>query len=512
VEDLRLRLEVFAHDSMAGREAGTPGHERALEFIAAELKRIGATPAGEGGTYFQAVPLIQHALDRSVPLRLDGVALRPIEDYAPIDVRARVRSLNGVRVVYGGTISEAGRLVPDVVTGRFVVFSHEPGGPLFPQGPVQAILAGAAGVGIAGVDSIYPEWAALMVRPSAAFDFHDDAPPQPVPVLLPTHTAERLFGRPLTELRQGDAGATLAGDIRYHRREVRSRNVIAVLPGSDPALRGQYVALGAHSDHDGVRWGALDHDSLRALNLAVRAAQGSSSAPIPAARRRDIEAELAARRAGARSRADSIFNGADDDGSGSMALLELAEYFADPANRPRRSLLFVWHTAEEKGLQGSEWFTDHPTVPRDSIVAQLNIDMIGRGGANDLPGGGDDYVQLLGPRRLSSELGALIEAVNARRERPFRIDYQFDAPGHPEQYYCRSDHWNYARYGIPVAFFSTGDHADYHQLTDEVAYIDFQHYAAVVGLIGEVAAAIANLDQRVRVDGPVPGPGAPCVQ
>ena len=156
------------------------------------------------------------------------------------------------------------------------------------------------------------------------------------------------------------------------------------------------------------------------------------------------------------ARRDSINNGADDDGSGSMAVLEIAQAMVAMKPHPKRSILFVWHTGEELGLLGSRWYTDHTTVPRDSIVAQLNIDMIGRGAAIDIKNGGPLYLQLIGSSRLSTELGQLIEAKNKARKQPFIFDYTFDANGHPENIYCRSDHANYARYGIPITFFTTG--------------------------------------------------------
>ena len=163
-------------------------------------------------------------------------------------------------------------------------------------------------------------------------------------------------------------------------------------------------------------------------------------------------------------------------------------------------------------MLGSEWFTDHPTVPRDSIVTELNIDMIGRGGASDIQGGGPAYLQLIGSRRLSTELGRLIEAVNRDDHYGFTFDYTFDANGDPEQYYCRSDHSEYARYGIPIAFFSTGSHRDYHMVTDEPQYIDYDHYARVTRFIHDVALRVANLDHRIPVDHPKPDPKGPCVQ
>ena len=210
------------------------------------------------------------------------------------------------------------------------------------------------------------------------------------------------------------------------------------------------------------------------------------------------------------SRRDSIDNGADDDGSGTVALLEIAENLAAEKQRSKRSILFVSHTAEELGLFGSEYFTDHPTVPRDSIVAQLNMDMIGRGDAADIVGGGPRYLQLVGSRRLSTELGDIVEAVNKSEAQPFVFDYQFDANGHPENIYCRSDHYEYARYGIPIVFFTTGQHSDYHQVTDEPEYIDYDHLARIGNFVFTFGSYIANIDHRPKVDKPVPNPRALC--
>jgi Zn-dependent M28 family amino/carboxypeptidase len=140
------------------------------------------------------------------------------------------------------------------------------------------------------------------------------------------------------------------------------------------------------------------------------------------------------------------------------------------------------------------------------------MDMVGRGAARDIPGGGDEYLQLVGSRRLSTELGDLVEAVNAKERKPFKFDYQFDANGHPENIYCRSDHYNYARIGIPITFFTTGLHGDYHQVTDEPQYIDYPHMARVGQLVYDIGLRVANLDHRVVVDKPKPDPNGRCQQ
>ena len=210
-------------------------------------------------------------------------------------------------------------------------------------------------------------------------------------------------------------------------------------------------------------------------------------------------------------RRDSIYNGADDDGSGSVALLEIAENLAG-RNRPRRSVLIVWHTGEESGLLGSAWFTDHTTVPHDSIVAQINMDMVGRGEKRDNPVAGPRYIQVMGSRRLSKDLGDVVDSVNAARKEPYNIDYSFDAPRHVQNRYCRSDHYMYARTGIPIAYISRGYHPDYHMVTDEPQYISFDGLAHVAEFVRDIALAVANRNDRVRVDKPKPDPLAPCQQ
>jgi hypothetical protein len=290
-----------------------------------------------------------------------------------------------------------------------------------------------------------------------------------------------------------------------------ARNVIAILRGSDPVLRNTFVAVGAHNDAIGIV-PPRDADSARKVNLVLNREKNELGRSVTAAERDSIVKQVISTWGARTPRIDSIVNGADDDGSGTVGLLEIAEAFAKSGSRPRRSILFVSHTGEERGLLGSRWFTDHPTVERDSIVAQINIDMIGRGGADDITGGGPNYLQLVGARRLSTELGDLIDKVNARRSQPFKFDFTWDANGHPERIYCRSDHANYARFGIPVAFFWTGLHADYHQVTDEIQFIDFEHMTRITQFVHDVVREVAGLDHRLPLDKPRTEPTARCVQ
>jgi Zn-dependent M28 family amino/carboxypeptidase len=176
-----------------------------------------------------------------------------------------------------------------------------------------------------------------------------------------------------------------------------------------------------------------------------------------------------------------------------VALLALARAFVQ-SPPPRRSVLFVWHTAEEKGLLGSAYFTDHPTVPLDSIVAQVNADMIGRNSPDSL------YVvgPVAAPGGQSRALGVVVDSVNATLATPFAFDREWDSPTHPEQIYYRSDHYNYARKGVPIVFFTSGLHADYHRVTDDVGKIDFAKLAHVDLLLFDLGEALADRSARPR--------------
>ncbi|MGH7668540.1 MAG: M28 family metallopeptidase [Gemmatimonadaceae bacterium] len=528
--DLMTRLYIFSDDSMQGRETGTIGHLKSTAYIAAQVKAMGLKPAGDHGTFFQNLPVFQRSLDPNSALSVGGVRLAAFRDFVASPGRGgEPRSIDGAQVIFGGeqgdTVNE---LTADQVRGKLVIMTARPGGRgrgfgfrgRGRGGPNP--LAGAAG--IATVDTGAAWTAAVHAarpRPGNVILKNPDAAPAPeaaATLTISAHAAQVLLGVPVSQATKGMAGKTVTGNPRYVEKPAPARNVVAILPGSDPALRGEYVAIGAHNDHIGIRQGPpVDHDSLHLYNAARYAITGMlARGERPTAEQEqelaNIHINLDSVRRLRRPRLDSISNGADDDGSGTVSVLEIAQAFAKGNIKPKRSIIFVWHVGEEKGLWGSEWFTDHPTVPRDSIVAQLNIDMDGRGDARDLPVGGPTYLQLVGSHRLSTELGDMVESVNKAEKMPFTFDYRFDAPGQADNIYCRSDHYNYARYGIPITFFTTGLHGDYHQVTDEAEYIDYPHMARVSQFVFDVAVRVADLDHRVKVDGVVPAdPHQRCV-
>jgi Peptidase family M28 len=528
--DLMSRLYRFADDSMMGRQAGTAWNDKGTEFIASELKRLGLEPAGEDGTFFQAA-LMQRRISPQTWLSVAGKRYELWKEFVARDQGVQARPLAGAVAIYGGTFGDtASYLKPDQAAGKVVVVrlgrgaDGKPSYTLINRPQLNSRYRTAAAIAVIGAEYFPPGYIEAVFQQTNVMvkSTPDTTTVLPSYMYVSEAIGRAMLGTNPDSAQTGHVGVPVDGQVIAEVGPAPGRNVIAVLRGSDPALRNQYVAIGAHNDHVGFSNSPADHDSVKAF-MQIAAPQGADNdRPNPsAADWARINALKDSLRAAHGARADSIYNGADDDGSGSMSVLEIAERFATAPARPKRSILFIWHVAEELGLFGSEYFTDHPTVPRDSIIAELNMDMVGRGGSGDFTGvtkageaihGGPGYVQLVGSRRLSTELGDLIERVNTQQKIGMRFDYSIDADGHPQNIYCRSDHYEYARYGIPVVFFTTGGHADYHQVTDEPQYIDYDRMAQVSRLVHSAATALANLDHRVVVDKPKPDPRGQCRQ
>jgi hypothetical protein len=520
--DLMTRLYIFADDSMMGRQVGTEYNLKGTAYIEREVRRLGLVPAGTDG-YFQNLPLYTYATDSATAVRFDGQALASGTDFLAYPQADKRLALDAIPVVLGGSLADSASWISgDAAVGKIVVFTVPATSNPLRAPPGMARFERAAAIVVSSLDRIPANIRGFIATHTALKA--DDAPPVGPPTIFVTPRVAGLpFGGTIDGIAPGTAGKSFQGSLILRQTQAPGRNVVAILPGSDPLLRNQYVAIGAHNDHIGFNHSPADHDSVRAFDMVARV-QGADS-PRPAiltaeqsARIRTITDSLHALHG---VRRDSINNGADDDGSGSVSVLEIAEALAAAPVKPKRSILFVWHTGEEAGLWGSEFYTDHPTVPRDSIVAQLNMDMVGRGAATDVTGelkegglarGGAGYVQLIGSRRLSTELGDLIESTNRSSNLGLTFDYSQDANGHPQNIYCRSDHYEYARYGIPIVFVTTGGHSDYHQVTDEPQYIDYARMTQVATLVRDAAVAVANLDHRIAVDKPKPDPKGRCVQ
>ena len=544
--DLMTRLYIYAADSMRGREAGSPDAIRATAYIEREVRRLGLLPGGDKGTYFQYMPVTAREVSATSTISTGTKTFHLDHDFVVNGAQADAKVTGDV--IFGGVSGDTtNALTAEQAEGKIVVLLPAAGGG-------RGGFGGGRGRGgnnplgrAAAVLTIAP----TLSKPRVQYTLNDTVQSEgqraylasnPAPngrggagrggfgaggaingTLTPA-VAAALLGKSADRATKGDKGASATSNLHVANVAAPTRNVIGIIPGTDPVLKNQYVVIGAHSDHVGFNTNPVEHDSLKAYNIVARVegADSRGAAPPTAEQWTRINALKDSLRAVYPTRPDSISNGADDDGSGSVSILEIAEAFAKGPVKPKRSLLFIWQMGEEKGLWGSQYFTNHPTVPRDSIVADLNLDMVGRGEATDVTGrdkdnnelvGASNYLQLVGSRRLSTELGDIAEQVNAKEPVPFKFDYSMDANGHPQNIYCRSDHANYARYGIPVIFFTTGGHADYHQVTDEPEYIQYKHMASVDKLVFDIAVRVADLDHRVAVDKAHPdSPFARCQQ
>ncbi|HEY4305096.1 MAG TPA: M28 family peptidase [Gemmatimonadaceae bacterium] len=546
--DLMTRLYIYAADSMRGREAGSPDAIRATAYIESEVRRLGLKPAGDKGTFFQYMPVTKREVSETSTISAGSKTFHLDHDFIVNGAQADEKATG--EVIFGGVAGDTtNALTADQANGKIVVLLPGAGGGRggFGGGRGRGGANNPLG-GAAAVLTIAP----TLVKPRIQYTLNDTvqsegqraylaANPAPngrggagrgagaaganaINATITSAVATALLGKPADRATKGDKGGSATINVHVSTLPSPTRNVIGIIPGTDPVLKNEYVVIGAHSDHVGFSQNPVEHDSLKAYNMVARVEGADTrNAPPPTAeqwvRINQLKDSL---RKVYPTRPDSISNGADDDGTGSVSILEIAEAFAKGPVKPKRSLLFIWQMGEEKGLWGSQYFTNHPTVPRDSIVADLNLDMVGRGEATDVTGkdkddhelfGAPNYLQLVGSRRLSTELGDIAESVSAKEPVPFKFDYAMDANGHPQNIYCRSDHANYARYGIPVIFFTTGGHADYHQVTDEPEYIQYKHMAAVDKLVFDVAVQVSGLDHRVVVDQKKPdSPFARCQQ
>ena len=558
--DLRTRLYQIADDSMRGRRIGEPGNAKTTAYIAREFQRLGLRPAGDSGTYFQVMPYGATGFAvASVRLAVGGVGIPLSTGFlptapTPANGLAATAAFTDATAVFAGRWGDTTvALDPARFRGKVAVFVSDasaggtpatrapvsfvscadvpdkfgaaaaaaveaaartaprPAAPPFrPSGPVvdrRAITAGAIAVLVVGLDGMSETARAAALAPRAGMR------PAALPgaestvggATIARAVAEQLFGRALDGLEIGAAGGTVTGSWSYAwtPSAAPARNVVAILPGSDPTLAAEYVLVGAHNDHVGTTAQPVDHDSLRAVNSVTRRQGANDPACQPTAdQQRRIDSLLARARRIRPARLDSVFNGADDDGSGTAVLLEIAERFA--TERPKRSILFISHQGEEAGLLGSRWFVDHPTVPLEQIVAAHNMDMLGKGRADQVKFGGPNSVQTLGSRRLSREFGDMIDSVNANSREPMAIDRSWDVTANPMNRFCRSDQVNYVNKNVPVTYFSLGYAQDYHQVTDEPQYIEYEHSARLGRFIHEVMTAIATRPTRPAIAGPDP--------
>lgn len=463
--DLKRDLYALAGSAMRGREAGTPDEMRASVWIADQLRAIGVKPLGDDGTYFQWWNMIRTRVSSvSSSATIGGEPLAIWTDFIPLgnvaaDVSGPVLWLanpGDTTVDVRGRVVAARVVAPRPEAIRTTVNSVEV---RYANAAITATTQGLARRGAAAVlvvadsvtDRAFDGLAILRARGTydvdrAAARFAGqtarvEAPAAPRAAQTPAYLVR---GARASQLRQAP---TAEVHVRLERFETPSVNIVGVVRGTDPALRNEFVLFSSHQDHDGVRY-AID--------------------------------------------GDSIWAGADDNGSVSVALLASARAFVQqPA---KRSILFVYHGAEERGLLGSRYHAAHPVVPLSQIVAVLNGDMIGRNHP--------DTATLLGvqpPHRNSSDLVAHALRANQLTGR-FVLDSLWDRPTHPEGWYFRSDHVPYARLEVPAVMFSTNLHPDYHTPRDKPERIDYPKLTRMAQWMYLTGWFVANAPQRPRID------------
>lgn len=455
------RIDVIADDSMRGRATPSPELDKVAAYVAGEFGRLGLRPGGDSGTFVQRYRLvISRFVPESSSVWMSGRAS------ARLSVGADVlwaqgdppdSTLAAVPVLVTGDPRAGGGLDSAAVAGRIAVLGYGPQVPavanqLLPLKPAAILLVGDF------PDSL---WARLPGRAAGTrVDNPDERDGPALPAILVTRaatlapwltqagtSADSLLaaaGRPLAARPLTDDTVHVAL-WQQSLGDASAPNVVGILPGSDSVLARQYVLFTAHMDHIGV----------------PSAGEGCAARG-----------------------ADSICNGADDDGSGTVAVLELAQAFATSPVRPRRSLVFMTVSGEERGLWGSGYFVDHPTVPLDSVVADLNSDMVGRNWADTMAAIGREH----------SDLGATLDSVAARHPELHMTPVGDRWP--QERLYFRSDHFNFARKGIPVLFFTSGLHPDYHQVSDSPDKIDAEKEARFAQLLYYLGLEVANADAR----------------
>ena len=465
-EGVRHHIGVLADDSMLGRATPSPQLEQVARYVAEQFRRFGLKPAGDTG-YLQRYTVAQRVVDtQASAIRIAGAApatLRPGTDvyllrFTPLPTR----ELSGPVVLFTGTPDSANPLAGADVQGAWaaIIGTATPQGiAINPEWVMAVLRAGAVG------------WMVVSNRPDGQWQnrlARTSAPTRTVEGV----TADAGPGAGAFEIRDATAAATLGIDppalraqtsgwtarrlptvtITYLVKErelarASAPNVIGVLEGSDPKLKNEYVFFTGHMDHIGT--------------------PGAGEGCVAKG-------------------ADSICNGADDDASGTAAVIEAAGAFALLAPHPKRSLAFMTVSGEERGLWGSQFFSEHPTVPLANVVADLNSDMVGRNWK--------DTIVVIGKEH--SNLGATLNRVAAAH--PELRMTPIDDIWPQERFYFRSDHYNFARKGVPILFFFNGTHPDYHQVGDSPDKIDAEKASRIVKLVFYLGLDVANATERPK--------------
>ena len=457
--DVIRRIGILADDSMLGRATPSPQLDKVAAYIAGEFQRFGLKPGGDNGSYQQRYPLTSVAIvPESSYVRLTGdvrAEWKLGRDASYYRGQARAGESSAEMVVVSGTPTDR-PVDPTKLNGKVLLYLG------FGGGTLQQVIGKAQPAAILFATTLpeeeWQERTARQSRPAIQLAAPEAASP-PIFFIRLDRVLAALSGTGITV---DTSAGTRNGSLRirpvpgvlvhFALRQLVSTglsapNVIGILEGSDPQLKREYVFFTGHMDHLGT--------------------PGSGEG-------------CAARGT------DSICNGADDDASGTTAVIEAAEAFVRLSPRSKRSLVFMTVSGEERGLWGSSYYANHPTVPLANVVADLNTDMVGRNWK--------DTIAVIGKEH--SDLGATLNRVGAAH--PELHMQPIDDIWPQEGFYFRSDHYNFARKGVPILFFFNGTHPDYHQVSDEVAKIDAEKEARIIKLVFYLGLEIANAAERPK--------------
>ncbi|SHO61321.1 M28 family metallopeptidase [Algoriphagus zhangzhouensis] len=455
--DLEEYLTFLASDEMRGRDTGSPEGLIAANYLADFYKELGFTGPVDGG-YFQAVPLVSTKFEE-VNLKIGKNKLVSNEDYVFIGDGDMKKSTK-TDLVFLGLVSDENLAkvdVKDKLVGIWAVGERS-------NNLINTVMdAGAAGIvivtmeGQANFDRIANRYKSLAGKGRIGFDKPTDQRPI---FMVSSDKMGELFGSSVEDLKEAAKSnpesiksQKASYQVEKSKTPVEAYNVMGFLEGTDK--KDEVLVISSHYDHVGV------------------------------------------------SSTGEVFNGADDDGSGTVSVMEIAQAFATAAKdgiRPRRSILFLNVTGEEKGLLGSQYYSENPIFPIANTVNNINIDMVGRIDYEYQDAENKDYVYVIGSEMLSTDLKKINEYNNITYT-DLILDYRYDAEDDPNRFYYRSDHYNFAKFNIPVIFFFNGVHDDYHQVTDTVDKIEFPLMTKRAQLIFHTSWDLANRENRTRVDG-----------
>ena len=482
-DDLRSYLTVLSSDELQGRETSYAGEKMAAEYIAAHFTSLGLKPLGDDRTYLQHYDVDLVRVSDSSVIALAGGSrpqvFRWLKDF--IGFGSRDVECGGSVACVGYSDNRIPAADRQSLAGKIVMtfIGSRTGAPL----PVRrgmlrgarrdsgavATLVVAADTGATSYERLFALFSASGA-PRGMMTLKGDSVRQArlgAPSFLVSPALAKAIletgGMSLADLRaeasrdsvftpRTVSGALVSINTFAQREQRRAENVVGLLEGSDPGRRGDVVVFSAHFDHLGV---------------------GGDGA---------------------------IYHGADDDGSGTAMVMELAAAFARNPVRPKCSVVFLAVSGEEKGLLGSAYYTAHPAIPLDRTVADFNADMIGRMDTTHEHAGSGPYTYLIGSDKISTELDSILRVAN-RESNNIALDYTYNTERDPNQFYRRSDHYNFARKGVPIAFFFTGTHADYHRPTDTIDKILFDRMVKIGQLVYYAGWKTANCGRALVKNG-----------